>query len=69
MTILRNIAQLATCQADSDQDDAGLISQAALVFKNDTIVWVGHEADIPDRYYEEDSIDCGQRLIVPGLID
>lgn len=69
MTVLRNIAQLATCPADSAQHNAGLISQAALVFENDRIIWVGQEKDLPGQFSKDDSIDCGQRLLVPGLID
>jgi imidazolonepropionase len=69
VTVLRNIAQLATCPADSAQDNAGLIDQAALVFEDDKIVWVGHEKELPDQFYGDSSIDCGQRLLVPGLID
>jgi len=69
VTILRNIAQLATCPADSAQDNAGLICQAALVYENDKIIWVGHEKELPDQFSKDNSIDCGQRLLVPGLID
>ena len=69
MTVLRNIAQLATCPADSAQHNAGLISQAALVFENDRIIWVGQEQELPGQFSKDDSIDCGQRLLVPGLID
>jgi imidazolonepropionase len=67
--VLRNISQLATCPVDSAQQDAGLIKQAALVFKNQEIVWVGHEQDIPSQYSDEDTLDCQQRLVIPGLID
>ncbi len=69
MPVLRNISQLATCPVDSAQQDAGLIKQAALVFKNQEIVWVGHEQDIPAQYSDEDTVDCQQRLVIPGLID
>jgi imidazolonepropionase len=67
--VLRNISQLATCPVDSAQQDAGLIKQAALVFKNQEIVWVGHEQDIPAQYSDEEPVDCQQRLVIPGLID
>lgn len=69
MTVLRNISQLATCPPNSAQQDAGLFEQAALVFENQQIVWVGHEQDLPTQYADEDSIDCRQRLVIPGLID
>ena len=69
MTILRNIAQLATCPAYSPQQDAGLINDAALVFDGNEIAWVGKESQIPRTYHGHESIDCGQRLLIPGLID
>ena len=46
-----------------------MIEQAALVFENQKIVWVGREQDLPARYVDDDSVDCQQRLVIPGLID
>ena len=69
MTVLRNIAQLATCPADAAQQDAGLINDAALVFEDNKIVWVGSELQLPERFVAQDSIDCDQRLVIPGLVD
>jgi imidazolonepropionase len=69
MTVLRNISQLATCPADAAQQDAGLIADAALVFEDKRIVWVGAEQLLPERYAEHETLDCGQRLVIPGLID
>lgn len=69
MTVLRNISQLATCPADSAQRDAGLIDQAALVFDTTQILWAGTEQMLPARFADEESIDCRQRLVIPGLID
>lgn len=69
MTILHNIGQLATCPADADQQDAGLINDAALVIEGHQVIWAGQELDLPGSYAAHDSIDCGQRLVIPGLID
>jgi len=69
MTVLRNIGQLATCPADAVQQDAGLINDAALVFEGNKIIWVGCEQLLPGRFIEQNSIDCGKRLVIPGLID
>ena len=69
MTVLRNIGQLATCPADALQQDAGLINDAALVFEDNEILWVGSELQLPEQFATHDSIDCGQRLVIPGLID
>ena len=69
MTILRNIGQLATCSPDSAQQDAGLINDAALVFEDKQIAWVGPELQLPKAYRSLDSVDCNRRLVIPGLID
>jgi imidazolonepropionase len=69
MPILRNIAQLASCPPDTSHDDAGLISNAALIWDGDTIQWVGPYREMPDDYRNEQVIDCDRKLVVPGLID
>ena len=69
MTVLRNIGQLATCPNDAAQQDAGLISDAALVFEDRQITWVGQEKDLPAHHAKSESVDCGRRLVIPGLVD
>ena len=69
MTVLLNIGQLATCPADSVQQDAGLINDAALVFEGNRIVWIGQQERLPEPYNDHESIDCGQRLVIPGRVD
>jgi imidazolonepropionase len=69
VTVLRNIGQLATCPADSEQQDAGLLSNAALAFDESGIRWVGSESSLPEIFGDDESIDCGQKLVIPGLID
>jgi len=67
--LLRNISQLATCPPDTAQHNAGLIENAALVWTDGLVRWVGHPADIPAKYQDETVIDCERRLVVPGLVD
>lgn len=69
MPVLQNIAQLATCPPGNPQSDAGLISNAAVVWQGNTIRWTGHAHDLPSEFADEPVIDCEQRLVVPGLID
>ena len=69
VTVLRNIGQLATCPADSVQQDAGLLTDAALVFDENGIKWVGSESLLPEAFSDGESVDCGQKLVIPGLID
>jgi imidazolonepropionase len=68
-TVLNNIGQLATCPTAAPQQDAGLIDNAALVFTDNRISWAGPEQQLPERYLDHEFIDCGQRLVIPGLID
>jgi len=67
--VLHNISQLATCPPDTQQSDAGLLENAALVWTDGLIRWVGPITDLPVRYQEEPVIDCQHRLIIPGLVD
>jgi len=67
--VLSNISQLATCPPDKPQQDAGLVGNAALVWTDGLVRWVGSMAEIPAEYQDEPVIDCGRRLIVPGLVD
>lgn len=69
MTILQNIGQLATCSPGSAQQDAGLINNAALIYEDRQIVWVGPESQLPESFTDQETIDCGGRLVIPGLID
>jgi imidazolonepropionase len=67
--LLRNISQLATCPPDTPQQDAGLIKNAALVWTDGLVRWVGHHADMPAKFQDEPVVDCERRLVVPGLVD
>jgi len=67
--ILRNISQLAICPPDGPQQDAGLIRNAALVWKGTTILWSGPHEEMPPQYREEPVSDAGGRLVIPGLVD
>ncbi len=67
MTVLDDIAQLATCPPDGA--DAGLIDAAALVWDAGRIVWAGPAADLPERFAEAERRSAGGRLVVPGLVD
>jgi len=69
MTVLNNIGQLATCPASAAQQDAGLINDAALVFEDKQIIWAGCEQQLPEHFTTHEQLDCGGRLVVPGLID
>ncbi len=72
MPVLTNIETLVTPPAPDLQDDAlplRTIDDAALVWIDDTIEWIGPAADCPSRYEDEPTYDADGALVVPGLID
>ncbi len=69
MTVLRNIGQLATCAPGRPQGDAGLVDEAAVVIENGRVTYAGPEAGLPDVSPLAPVIDCGGRLVIPGLVD
>ena len=69
MPVLRNISQLATCPPSHSQGDAGLISQAAVAWRERTVRWVGPYRELPAEFKAEPVVDCERRLVVPGLVD
>lgn len=69
MPLLKNISELATCAAGSSQQDAGIVRNAALVWQDEEIVWVGPANQVPESYADEVVFDCQNGLVIPGLID
>lgn len=69
MPVLRGISSLVTCASPDGQDDIGAVSDAALVWRDDEIVWVGPADRLPGFYGGEPVFDAGRRLVLPGLID
>ncbi|HEX5818233.1 MAG TPA: imidazolonepropionase [Gemmatimonadales bacterium] len=69
MRVLRNIGLLATCRAEGGQGDIHVIERAAIVWQDDTILWVGREDELPLVHETAESEDCHGRLVIPGLVD
>jgi imidazolonepropionase len=69
MRVLRNIGVLATCRDEGGQADIHVIEHAAIVWQDDTILWVGREEELPSVHETAESEDCHGRLVVPGLVD
>jgi imidazolonepropionase len=67
--ILRNIGQLATCRSEGGQGEIHAILEAALVWDEATILWVGRAVEVPAQYRTAERLDAGGRLVIPGLID
>lgn len=50
-------------------DDYRILPGGALAVDDDTIVAVGPEGDVLGSYSAPEVIDCGGRIIIPGLIN
>jgi imidazolonepropionase len=69
MPVLKNINYLATCKDNGSQNDIHSIHNAAIVWQNEVIRWVGKERNLPGKYAGEKSYDAEGRMAIPGLID
>lgn len=69
MPVLKNIAYLATCRDEGGQSDIHPIENAAVVWKDETIEWVGPESDLPKAYAADEAFDAGGKMVIPGLVD
>jgi imidazolonepropionase len=69
MPVLTNIALLATCRDEGGQDAIHTIPHAALAWRGTDISYAGPEAALPGQHRDEERIDAGGGLVVPGLID
>ncbi|MBN8550532.1 MAG: imidazolonepropionase [Deltaproteobacteria bacterium] len=69
MPILKNIGMLSSGRTAGPQEQVYSIPDAALVWSDKTIAWVGAECDLPKQFASEKTIDAQRYLVVPGLID
>ncbi|MEM1056056.1 MAG: imidazolonepropionase [Bacteroidota bacterium] len=69
MPVLTDIGCLATCPPDGGPDDLGEIRDAALVWREGTVEWVGRRLDLPSRYADEPRQSAEGRFVIPGLLD
>ncbi len=67
-TTLWHNARLATL---ADPTDWGLVDQGALVVRNDQLIWVGPQSQLPTELRQQVSAqhDLGGALVTPGLVD
>ncbi len=67
--VLRNIGTLAQCKDEGTQNDIHPISEAALVWENEKIIWLGNESELPENYAQAQAFDAQGKTVIPGLID
>jgi len=64
--LVTGIAELVTNDPTRDDDPLGVLTDAALVVEDGTVVWAGPAADAPEA---DDQLDVGGRAVVPGFVD
>jgi imidazolonepropionase len=69
MPVLMNIGELCACRAEGGQGDVHAIADAALVWEEEHIAWVGPERELPERYQQLERRDAQRKLVTPGLVD
>jgi imidazolonepropionase len=67
--ILTDISWLAQCRDEGGQAGIQPIENAAIVYRDGVIEWVGAEPDLPAGYATESRVSAGGQAVVPGLID
>jgi imidazolonepropionase len=66
-TLLTGIGELVTCEATlGDGSPLGLFRDAAIVFEDGLVAWVGPAAGAPAA---DVAVDVGGRSVVPGFVD
>ena len=74
-TLFVNASQVATCAGPArarrgkELADAGVVSGAAVAVEGERIAAVGPRAELERAYPAAERVDCGGRLLTPGLVD
>ena len=69
MKILNNISKLYRVPADGGHDEVDAVTDAAVVWDGDAIVFAGPASQLPEKFAEAESFDAWGGCVVPGLID
>lgn len=69
MKALRHIHCLARCLKQGASDSAQCLPDAALVWNEGRVLWVGQDAQLPNEFKQCSAIDASNKLVIPGLID
>ena len=76
VTVIKNIGELLTMQGAAIKDgryllpeDKNIISNGAVVYDENQILWVGVESELPKEYKSEKSIDLNGGVLTPELVD
>lgn len=75
MLLFTNIAQLVTCagppraRRGAEMADAGVVAGGAVAVEGERIAATGTEEVLVRQYPEAERVDCGGRVLMPGLVD
>ncbi|HTO72748.1 MAG TPA: imidazolonepropionase [Gemmatimonadales bacterium] len=69
MPVLTRIGMLYTCAPEGGQGEVHPIPDAALVWEDGVIRWVGPERELPHEFQKWENWDAGGRMVIPGLVD
>jgi imidazolonepropionase len=76
MKCIRDLNQLVTLKSCHQKDgrnllaeDLGVISNAAVVYDDQTIIWVGDSNSIPSEYKEVETISKPGHVLTPQIVD
>ncbi|HET7551474.1 MAG TPA: imidazolonepropionase [Gemmatimonadaceae bacterium] len=70
-----NAAQVVTCagpgraRRGDEMRDAGVLTDAAVLVRGDTIAEVGPAAELDAKYPDAERVDCRGGVLTPGLVD
>ena len=73
--LLINAGQVVTCEGPprarrgAEMKDARILDGAAIAMEAGKIAALGPADEIQRRYPDAETIDCGRRLVTPGLVD
>lgn len=69
MKVLTDISRLYRVPPDAAHDAVDAVTDAAVAWEGDTIVYAGRAADLPSRYADAERFEAAGGCVVPGLID
>jgi imidazolonepropionase len=69
MPLLTNISTLYQCLPSGGQAEIHPIPDAAVAWRDGRIEWVGVADTVPAPMREQETLDAGGRIVVPGLVD
>lgn len=68
--LLTNISRLITMEPGEGREGAlGVIPDASVRLLGDSILWVGSRSELPVAEGEEEIVDCGGAIVLPGLVE